>query len=121
MASQYRLDAYRNVPRIRWITQVCTVASGNTAFAESGKPLSPSQTRKNTSRTPVDHLVLQVGQHAQPELGRLPGAVAGPQPEHVPAALQVHSNRGVERPVADLPVQDLDVADDRIASMNTAA
>src|SRR3954469_6824737 len=104
MASQYRLDAYRNVPRIRWITQVCTVASGNTAFAESGRPLSPSQTRKNTSRTPVGQGVLQVGEHAQPELGRLSGAVAGPQPEHVLAALQVDADRGIERPVADLPV-----------------
>src|SRR6478736_5232799 len=32
--------------------QVCTVASGNTAPTLSGRPLSPSHTTKNTSRTP---------------------------------------------------------------------
>lgn len=34
--------------------QVCTVASGNTAFTLSGRPLSPSQTTKKTSLTPRD-------------------------------------------------------------------
>jgi hypothetical protein len=46
------LDAYLIVPRIRWDHADCKVASGNTAFALSGRPLSPSQTGKNTSRTP---------------------------------------------------------------------
>lgn len=32
--------------------EVCTVASGNTAFTPSGRPLSPSQTTKKTSLTP---------------------------------------------------------------------
>ena len=79
---------------------------GKTAFTESGRPLSPSQTMKNTSRHAA---VLQVGQHVHPELRRLPAALAGPQAEHVAAPVQVDADRGVERLVADLPVADLDV------------
>jgi len=36
-----------------------------------------------------DVSVAQVGQHVHPELCRLPGAVARPQPEHVAVAVQV--------------------------------
>jgi len=32
--------------------QVCTTVCGQTCSTTSGRPLSPSQTRKNTSRTP---------------------------------------------------------------------
>ena len=49
---QYFFEANLNVPRIRWITHVWTVVSGNTVATESGSPFSPSQTRKKTSRTP---------------------------------------------------------------------
>jgi hypothetical protein len=32
--------------------QVCTVVCGHTFATTAGRPFSPSQTRKNTSRTP---------------------------------------------------------------------
>ena len=38
--------------RSRWIKQVWIFAAGNTDPMESGSPLSPSQTMKNTSLTP---------------------------------------------------------------------
>lgn len=34
--------------------QVCTMASGNTEFTESGRPFSPSHTTKKMSLTPRD-------------------------------------------------------------------
>src|SRR5919205_22109 len=34
------------------MTHVCTIVCGQTFSTTSGKPLRPSQTRKNTSRTP---------------------------------------------------------------------
>jgi hypothetical protein len=40
------------LPRIKWMMQVCTIVAGQTAATESGRPLKPSQTRKNTSATP---------------------------------------------------------------------
>ena len=52
MWPQYFLEAYRKVLRIRWMMQVCTSAWGNTAPTESGNPMRPSQTTKNTSSTP---------------------------------------------------------------------
>ncbi len=57
----------------------------------------------------VDAAVLQLGEHLDPELCRLPAAGAGPQPEDVLVAGQVDPDRGVERPVRDLAVADLDV------------
>ena len=51
--------------------------------------------------------LLQVGQHAHPELRALP-AGAGPQPEDVLLPGQGDADRGVDRPVGDLPVPDLD-------------
>jgi hypothetical protein len=53
--------------------------------------------------------VLQLGEHAHPELRGLPAAGAGPQAEHVLVPGQVDSDRGVDRPVADLPVANFDV------------
>src|SRR3954453_12407580 len=99
------------------MTQACTIAAGNTVLTASGSPLRPSQTTKNTSRTPVDGTVLQIGQHVHPELRRLPATGAGPQPQDVSPTVQVDPDRGVERPVADLPVPNLH----GIASMKTAA
>jgi hypothetical protein len=46
------------------------------------------------------------------ELRRLSVAGAGPQPENVSPTIQVDPDGGVERPVADLAVADLDVAID---------
>ena len=86
------------------IDEACTIAKGKTAFPESGKPFRPSQTMKNTSRTPP---VAQVGQHAHPRLRALPTAVTGPQAEHDPVTLQVDPDGGVERLVTDLPVAHL--------------
>jgi hypothetical protein len=40
------------VLRIKWMMQVCTVASGHTLPTTSGRPFNPSQTKKNTSLTP---------------------------------------------------------------------
>jgi hypothetical protein len=58
----------------------------------------------------VDAAVLQLAQHLQPELRRLPTTPgAGPQPEDVLVASQVDPDRCVERPVRDLAVADLDV------------
>jgi hypothetical protein len=51
--------------------------------------------------------VLQVQQHRHPELGAFP-AGPGPQPQDVLAALQRHPDRGIDRPVSDLTVPDLD-------------
>ena len=55
-----------------------------------------------------DASVLQVGQHGHPELCGLPTAVAGPHPQDVLVPVQVDPDRGVDRPVADLTVADLD-------------
>jgi hypothetical protein len=37
---------------MRWMMQDCITARGHTVFTESGSPLRPSQTTKNTSPTP---------------------------------------------------------------------
>ena len=90
--------------RIRWMMQVCTIACGHTLPTTSGSPFSPSQTTKNDV---LHAAVAQVGEHAHPELRALT-AGAGPQPEDVALAGQADPDRGVERPVGDLPVADLD-------------
>ncbi|GAA4552632.1 hypothetical protein GCM10023175_46720 [Pseudonocardia xishanensis] len=50
--------------------------------------------------------VLQVDQHAHPELRALP-AHAHPQPQNVLAAVHGDPDGGVDRPVGDLPVPNL--------------
>ena len=55
----------------------------------------------------LDASVAQVGQHAHPELRALT-AGAGPQPQHVLLPGQADPDRGVDRPVGDLAVTDLD-------------
>ena len=51
-ASQSRMEAYRNVLRIRCRMQACTVAYSQVVVIDSGSPLSPSQTTMHTSSTP---------------------------------------------------------------------
>ena len=97
-----RSSASRRTLRIRWMMQVCTVVSGHTLPTTSGRPLRPSQTRKNTSRGPRP---ADVGEHAHPKLGAIPGA--GPQPKDVLLPVQGDTDGGVDRPVRDLPVPDL--------------
>jgi hypothetical protein len=80
------------------------MACGNTAFTLSGKPLQAVTDEEEHVR---DAPVAQLGQHAHPELRRLPSTMTGPQPEHVPVPGQVDPDRGVERLVADLTVADL--------------
>src|SRR5450759_3544694 len=52
--------------------------------------------------------VLQLGQHRHPELRRLTVTVAGQHPQDVLVPVHVDPDRGVHRPVTDLPVADLD-------------
>ena len=105
MASQYRLEAYRKVPRIRWMMQVWTIAAGNTAADRVRQALEAVADDEEHVRHAA---VLDVGEHVHPELRALPAAGAGPQAQDVAAAGQVDPDRGVERLVADLPVADLD-------------
>ncbi len=66
-ASQYVVDPYRKLTRITWMTQVCTIAVGNTVATECGRPVSPPHTT-----------VPAIGEHREPERGRLAAAGAGP-------------------------------------------
>ena len=54
-----------------------------------------------------DTAVLQVGEHAHPEPGAL-AAGAGPQAQHVLAAVRGDADGGVDGPVGHLAVADLD-------------
>ena len=60
--------------------QVCTVARGNTAVTLSGQAFEPVTDQEEDVR---DAAVLQIGEHRQPELRRLPATSAGPDPEDV--------------------------------------
>src|SRR3954452_9380639 len=103
-ASQSRREGSRKVLRIRWMMQVCTIVWGHTLPTTSGSPFGPSQTTKKVSLTPrlrrsVSTLI--------GELRALPTG-AGPQPQDVLLSGQGDPDRGVDRPVGDLPVTDLD-------------
>ena len=92
--------------RIRWMMHVWTVVSGHTLPTTSGRPLRPSQTTKKVSLTPrlrrsVSTLILRTK-------GRALTTGAGPQPRHVLLPGQAHPDRGVDRPVGDLAIADLD-------------
>ena len=50
----------------------------------------------------------ELGQHGQPELGRLPGAGPDPQAQHLLGALAVDPDGQAGRPVRHHPVSDLD-------------
>ena len=90
--------------RIRWMMQVCTIACGQTFADHLGQAFEPVADHEEHV---LDAAVAQVGQHRHPELRALT-AGAGPQPEDVPLAVEGDPDRGVERPVRDLPVADLD-------------
>src|SRR4029450_8208117 len=110
MASQYRLEAYRKVP----VTSRDQVDDGGLPDGQrehGAHAVRQALEAVTAEEEDVSHAaVLQVGQHSHPELRRLPAtAGAGPQPEHVSVRVQVDPDGGVERPVADLPVADLDV------------
>src|ERR1700742_3549006 len=85
--------------------QVCTMVCGHTFATTSGRPLRPSQTRKNTSRTPrffrsISTLIQNL-------------APSPPVPIHSPRTVlvAVHGDPdgGVDGSVGDLAVADLDV------------
>src|SRR3954451_1471516 len=104
--SQYLREAYATVARIRWITHAWTMLAGNTAATASGRPLSPSQTTKNTSCTP--RFFRSLSTFIQYFADSPPPAPAhSPRTSRRPA--KVDSDGGVERAVADLAVADLDV------------
>lgn len=63
--------------------------------------MSPSQPTK-TSATP--RFFSSASTH--PALRGLPATVASPQTEHILVAAQVDPDRGVDRPVAELPTTD---------------
>jgi hypothetical protein len=54
-----------------------------------------------------DATVLDLGEHGEPELGAF-AALAGPQAEDVALAVDGDADGGVDRPVGDLAVADLD-------------
>ena len=103
-ASQSRLEASRKVLRIRWMMQVWTVVSGHTFPTTSGRPFEPVADQEEHV---LHAAVADVGQHAHPELRALT-AGPGPQPQDVLLAGQGDPDRGIDRPVRDLPVADLD-------------
>ncbi len=93
----------RNVLRIRCTMHVCTIAAGETFTDHVGQALQPVADHEEHIPDPA---VLQVGQHAHPELGALP-AGPGPQPQDVLLPGQGDPDRGVDGPVGDLPVRGL--------------
>ena len=69
-----------------------------------GQPLQPVADQEEHV---FDAAVAQVGEHGHPEL-RAFSALPGPQPEDVAFAVQADTDGGVDGPVGDLPVTDLD-------------
>ena len=67
---------------------VCTVARGHTFATTSGSPLSPSQTRKNTSLTPRLRMSVSTA------IGKLRAFTTGPGPEfqNLLLTFKTHSN-----------------------------
>ena len=83
---------------------VWTMASGHIAADRLGQPFQPVADQEEH----IPHAaVLQVGEHAHPEPGAL-AAGAGPQAQHVLAAVCGDAYGGVDGPVGHLPVPDLD-------------
>src|SRR5438046_10715230 len=79
------------------------MACGHTFPTTSGRPLRPSQTTKNTSRTPLLRKSVST-----PSRTSRPHPGAGPQTEDVLLPGQGDADRGVDGPVGDLPISDLD-------------
>ena len=86
-------------------TQVWTVASGQVARIDSGRP--PITVAAHDQRV-GQAAVSQLGQHRGPLLGAL--AAGGPEPQapHVAFAGEIHADGDVHGPVGDLRVADLD-------------
>src|SRR5215831_16115927 len=104
IASTSLVEVSRNVFLMRWIMHVWTMASGHMLPTTSGSPFSPSQTRKNTSRTPRFFRSVST-------LIQKPGALAAgarPQAQHVLAAVYGDADGRVDGPVGHLAVPDLD-------------
>ena len=99
------LDAYRRLLRTMCTTQVWTVASGQVARIDSGRP--PITVAAHDQRV-GQAAVSQLGQHRGPLLGAL--AAGGPEPQapHVAFAGEIHADGDVHGPVGDLRVADLD-------------
>jgi hypothetical protein len=100
------LEAIRKVLRIRWMMQVCTVVNAPHVPDDLGQPLEVVADHEEHVAGAAGP---DVGEHAHPEL-RAFAAGAGPQPEHVLLAGQGDPDGGVDRPVGDLAVADLDHA-----------
>ena len=66
-------EAYRIELRIRWTTQVCTIACGQIEPTASGSPDSPSQQTISTSRMP-----------------RLRSSVSTPSQNRAPSLASIH-------------------------------
>ena len=90
--------------------------AGQTAFTESGKPLSPSQTRKNTSETPRLRSSVSTAIQNFADFRRRRRTTS---PRCPLVAAEVDPDRGIDRPVRDLPVANLHPR--LMASRNTAA
>lgn len=86
------------------------MASGNTAFAESGRPFEPVADDEED----VPHAaVIDFRKHAHPVLRELATPVAaGPDTEHAPMPFETDANRRKEGSIGDLAITDLGV--DRI-------
>ena len=86
-------------------TQVWTVASGQMARIDSGRP--PITVAAHDQRV-GQAAVAQLGQHRGPLLGALAAGGAQPQVPHVAFAGEIHADRHVHGPVGYLGVKGLD-------------
>lgn len=98
----------------RWMTHVCTTASGQTTPTASGSSLSPSHTRKNTSPTP--RFFSSVSTASQCLAPSAAGEPLGVQGQHdrvhvVQAVSALPDDDGLERAVPVARHLDLDGAD----------
>jgi hypothetical protein len=84
----------------------------HTGLGHRQRPRRPDRVRKalepvaHDDADVVDAPVLDLGEHAEPELGAL-AAVPGPQPQDVPFTLDGDRDRGVDGPIGDLAIADL--------------
>ena len=86
-------------------TQVCTVAWGQVARIDSGRPRRPSQHTINASARPRFLSSVSIVTHC---LATVAAGGAQPQPQHVSVAGQIDADGNVHGPVGDLGVVDLD-------------
>ena len=98
------LRAYRSEARIRWTTQSCTVAWGQTTVTASGSPVRPSQQTMHTSPRPrLRSSARTVGQNFADS------PVVGPTRirQDLLHPVGVDPDREIHRTVRDDPVPDL--------------